>query len=159
MEENNSEEIKKISDLVLEHLMNPVNYGELKDAYAVGVGFDEQTGELATIYLDFDGDKIKEIKWNTNGCADTVIAGSMFSEMVNGIPIELAVKASEQLQEKIKSAPPKQQACSLLVLTAFEAALLHKEKKDNGLEVGEFEKILMENSCEAINQEEGRVES
>ena len=141
-----------INDIAIEHLMNPKNYGNICCADGIGMGVDKQTGEFATIYLKLEQNIIQNIKFNTNGCADTVVAGSLFTEMVKGADLDYAISASDKLKKQLKNVPPKQQACSLLILKAFEAALLHKQKKESNQEVEEFEKLLLDYSCEGINQ-------
>ena len=142
----------EVSEIAIEHLMNPKNYGNICCADGIGMGFDKKTGEFAIIYMQLEDDIIKDIKFNTNGCADTVVAGSLFTEIVKGANLEYAIKASQKLKQQLKQAPPKQQACSLLVLKGFEAALIHKDKKDKGIKVDEFEKLELEYSCEAWQQ-------
>jgi len=143
----------EVSDIALEHLMNPKNYGNICCADAVGMGYDPKTAEFVTIYLKFKDDLIEDIKFNTNGCGDTVVAGSLFTEMIKGASLDYAIKAHKKLYNQIKDLPHKQQACSLVVLKAFEAALIHKEKKEKGEEVNEFERLELDISCEGINLE------
>ena len=143
----------EVTDIALEHLMDPKNYGNICCADAVGMGYDPKTAEFVTIYLKLKQNLIEDIKFNTNGCGDTVVAGSLFTEMIKGASLDYAIKAHKKLYDQIKSLPAKQQACSLVVLKAFEAALLHKEKKEKGKEVEEFERLELDVSCEGINLE------
>ena len=56
----------------------------------------------------------------------------MFTEMIQGESIEYAIRAADKLREKVALGPVKQQACAQMVLTAFEAAQIHQEQKENG---------------------------
>jgi len=147
------EEKIEINDIILQHLMDPKNYGSINLADAVGMGYDPKTAEFVTIYLKFNDDLIEDIKFNTNGCSDTVVAGSLFSEMIKGASLDYAKNAYKKLYNQIKDLPSRQQACSLIVLKAFEAALIHKQKKEKGQEVKEFERLELNISCEGINLE------
>jgi len=145
------EEKIEVSDIALEHLMNPKNYGNICCADAIGMGYDPKTAEFVTIYLKLKDNLIEDIKFNTNGCGDTVVAGSLFTEMIKGASLDYAIKAHRKLYNQIKNLPLKQQACSLVVLRAFEASLIYKEKKEKGESVDEFEKLELDISCEGIN--------
>jgi nitrogen fixation NifU-like protein len=143
--------ITNVTSEVIEHLMNPKNYGQIENADGVGMGTDMKTGELAIIYLNADDTNIKQIKFATNACQDTVVAGSLFTEMIKNDTIEDAKKAAVLLDKKLESAPKKQQACSRLVLRAFEASLINLQNKKNGIDE-EVHKINSKDSCE-IEQE------
>jgi len=145
MQEISEDKIQEVSDAVLEHMMNPKNYGVMKDAQYVGMSSDEVTGEYALIYLKID-DKlnISDVTFGCNACQDTVVAGSIFTQMIKGASLEYANKAEETLKQKLKNAPKKQQACTNLILLAFDAAKLHKDKPNNE----DMYILKVEQSCE-----------
>ena len=150
MEEYNEDEIRDITSEVLDHMMSPRNYGKIDGASGVGMGVDPTNGEFALMYLDIDDKKnIKDIKFSCNACQDTVIAGSMFTEMVKGETLEYGKKSASLMSEKIKSAPPKQQACSGMVIKAFDAAIKHMNDLKNGSKE-ELAKLELEISCEGV---------
>ena len=154
MAELNEDQIRDVNAEVLEHMMSPKNYGSIEDASAVGVGLDPETGEYAVIYLDIDDDEnIRDIKYGCKACQDTVIAGSLFTEMVKGATLDYGIEASKRLALKIKDAPAKQQACSGMVIKGFEAALLHKKSKEEG---GTEDVVTLELgiSCEGVDNKE-----
>ena len=159
MAELNEEQIRDVNAEVLEHMMNPKNYGLIEDASAVGVGLDNETGEYAVIYLDIDKQQnIKDIKYGCKACQDTVIAGSLFTEMVKGATLDYGIEASKRLALKIKDAPPKQQACSGMIIKGFEAAVLHlNSKKDGGTEDAVTLELGL--SCEGVENKEGQNET
>lgn len=112
--------------------MHPRNYGPLEKPTGVGVGHSEQSGEFVIFYIETEGDILKNVGYATNGCHDTVVLGSMFTEMIKGESLVYAQKASIKLREKVALGPIKQQACAQMVLTAFEAAQLHEHQKGDG---------------------------
>jgi nitrogen fixation NifU-like protein len=150
MEEFSEEEIRDITDEVLEHMMSPRNYGKIDEASGVGMGIDTETNEFALIYLDVDEkENIQDIKFSCNACQDTVIAGSMFTEMVKGESLEYGKESAALMNEKIKQAPPRQQACSGMVIKAFDAAIKHMDELKNGSKE-EMAKLELEISCEGV---------
>ena len=117
---------------IIEHLMHPHNYGPLENPTGVGVGHSEQSGEFVIFYLGTKDDILEKVGYATNGCHDTVVLGSMFTEMIKGESLEYSKNAVEKLREKVALGPVKQQACAQMVLTAFEAAQIHEQKKAAG---------------------------
>ncbi len=134
---------------VLEHLMNPKNYGKLDDADGVGIALDEKTKEYVIFYTKLEGDIIKDVKFATNGCQDTVVIGSMFTQMILGNDTEYANKAVEKMHEKLGTLSPQQQICADIVFTAFIASLKNHENRQNG-EDEELHVLKMKESCEAV---------
>lgn len=154
MAELSENQIRDVNAEVLEHMMNPKNYGEIKDADGVGMGIDPATNEFAIIYIKIDEqDNIEDIKFGCQACQDTVVAGSLFTEMVKGASLDYGIDASKRLALKIKDAPPKQQACSGMVISGFEAAVLHKKSRENG-GTEDMVKLDLNISCEGVDNKE-----
>ena len=45
------DQIRDVSAEILDHMMYPRNYGEMKEAQGVGMGVDIKTGEFAMVYI------------------------------------------------------------------------------------------------------------
>lgn len=123
---------KSLNQEIIEHLMHPKNYGPLENPTGVGVGHSEQSGEFVIFYLLCNNETIENIGYATNGCHDTVVLGSMFTEMVKGQTIDYAAVAADKLREKVAQGPLRQQACAQMVLTAFTAALINRVERSEG---------------------------
>jgi len=143
----NEFQIPEVSAEILDHMMNPKNYGEMKDSHGIGMGADKKTAEFAMVYVHVVDGILDNITFGANACQDTVVAGSLFTEMVKGDTLENAIKASKLMDEKLEVAPKKQQACSRLVLRAFDAAVINRENKLSGKDEEIF-KINVKDSCE-----------
>lgn len=137
----------------LEHLMNPKNYGKLENANCIGVALDEKTKEYVIFYTLLDGETIKDVKFATNGCQDTVVIGSMFSEMIKNNDIDYANGAIAKMHEKLGQMTAQQQVCAEIVFTAFIASLKNFENLQNGQEE-ELHLLKMKESCDAENMPE-----
>lgn len=117
---------------IIEHLMHPRNYGPLENATGIGVGHSEKTGEFVIFYIETEDNNLKNVGYATNGCHDTVVLGSMFTEMIKGSDLNYAKAAAEKLRERVAEGPQKQQACAHMVLSAFDAAQIHERQRRNG---------------------------
>jgi nitrogen fixation NifU-like protein len=96
---------------------------------------------------------IEDVKFGANACQDTIVAGSLFTQMIKGATLEYATEASKRLEKKIENVPPKQQACSLMIIRSFEASLLHKKEKSNG-SLDDLVTLEIGLSCEGIDEKE-----
>jgi nitrogen fixation NifU-like protein len=136
----------------LEHLMSPKNYGKLENPSGVGVAVDEKTGEYVIFYTLLDGDIIKGTKFATNGCQDTVVVGSMFTEMILEHNVEYAHGAIKKMNEKLGTVTPQQQICADMVLSAFVASMMNYENLQEGKDE-EMHVLKMRESCEIKGDE------
>lgn len=141
-----------VSAEALEHLMNPKNYGKLEEPSCIGVALDEKTKEYVIFYTLLEDDSIKDVRFATNGCQDTVVIGSMFSEMIKDNNLEYANKAVEKINEKLGAMSAQQQVCADIVFSAFMASLQNLKHRQNG-ENEELHLFKMKESCEAENME------
>ena len=137
---------------VLRHIMYPENYGKLDDPDGTGVSMDEKTGEFVIFTLKLGQESIEDLKFATNGCQDTVVVGSMFTEMVKGESVEYAKKAISKIEEKLGSLSPQQKICADMVFNAFVAALINVANLAQG-EKEEMHVIKSEESCVIPAQE------
>jgi len=138
----------------LEHLMNPKNYGKLENHNCVGVAVDEKTGEYVIFYTLLDGEIIKDVSFATNGCQDTVVIGSMFTDMIKNNNLEYANGAVQRMHEKLGDLSPQQQICADIVFSAFIASMKNFENLSNGKKE-EMHLFKMKDSCESTGKENG----
>ena len=134
----------------LSHLMEPRNYGKLDEANGVGVALDEKTKEYVIFYTLLDDGIIKDARYATNGCQDTVVIGSMFTDMIKDNDLDYAHGAIKRMNEKLGSMSAQQQVCADIVFSSFLASLKNFENLQNGLEE-ELHMFKMKDSCDAIN--------
>ncbi len=137
---------------VLEHLMNPKNYGKLEDANGVGVALDDKTKEYVIFYILFEDKIIKKTSYATNGCQDTVVIGSMFSDMITDNNLDYANGAIQKMHEKLGSMSQQQQICAELVFTSFIASVKNYENVKAGADE-ELHVLKMKESCEAVGMQ------
>jgi len=156
LKKNNQEELKQsgqveaISAEVLDHMMNPRNYRTMENPSGIGMAVDTKTGEFAMVYIKLNNDILEDITYGVNACQDTVVAGSLFTEMVKGDSLDNAIKAMKLMDEKLFEVPKKQRVCSSMVLEAFRSAIINYEHKKIGQEEDMFKSELRD-SCEGVS--------
>ena len=138
---------------VMEHLMYPKNYGKLENPSCIGIATDDVTGEYVIFYTLIKDDIIEDVKFATNGCQDTVVVGSMYTDMIKGNTTEYASKALGLIAKKLgANMSKKQEICAEMVLNGFVASMMNYENLQNGKE--EDAHILkMQESCEVQENE------
>jgi len=124
------------SEKVLDHFENPRNVGEIKDANAVGVVGNAKCGDIMKIYMDIDGDIIKDVKFKTFGCGAAIATSSMATEMVKGKTVQEALELTNKaVMEALDGLPPEKVHCSVLAEEAIHSAIDDYQKR-SGVTLG-----------------------
>ena len=71
-------------EVILEHSKAPRNYRELKPADHKAEGYNPLCGDRFTVYLQMDGDAIKDIGFQGSGCAISKASASMMTQSLKG---------------------------------------------------------------------------
>jgi nitrogen fixation protein NifU and related proteins len=71
-------------ELILEHSKAPRNYRELVGANQHAEGYNPLCGDHFTVYLEVDGDSIRDISFHGSGCAISKASASMMTQAVKG---------------------------------------------------------------------------
>ncbi len=121
------------SKKVLKHFKDPHNQGVIKNADAVGEAGNLKCGDIMKIYLKIKSplDKggwgdyfIKDIKFETLGCAAAIAVSSALTDMVKGMALDEAMKLTkDKIVEELDGLPPIKIHCSMLGLEALHTAI------------------------------------
>lgn len=71
-------------EVILEHSKAPRNYKALPAADHKAEGYNPLCGDRFTVYLEMDGEKIREIGFQGAGCAISKASASMMTQIVKG---------------------------------------------------------------------------
>jgi len=71
-------------ELILEHSKAPRNYRELKTADHKAEGYNPLCGDHFTVFLQMDGDSIREVTFQGSGCAISKASASMMTQALKG---------------------------------------------------------------------------
>ena len=71
-------------EVILDHNNKPRNFGKLEDASETAEGYNPLCGDQITLYLQFDGEVIKDISFQGAGCAISKSSASMMTESLKG---------------------------------------------------------------------------
>ena len=70
--------------VILDHNRNPRNFHELPAATRKVEGYNPLCGDHYTIFLDLDGETIRDVAFVGSGCAISKASASVMSSMVKG---------------------------------------------------------------------------
>src|SRR3990167_9396782 len=71
-------------ELILEHSKKPRNFRALERANHTAEGFNPLCGDKIKLYLEIEGDMIKDIGFQGSGCAISKASASMMTTGVKG---------------------------------------------------------------------------
>lgn len=118
------------SEKVLDHFKNPRNQGILEDADAVGQEGNPVCGDIMKIYLKVENNIIKDIKFETLGCAAAIAVSSDLTELVKGKTLEEALALTkDDIVKDLGGLPAVKVHCSMLGVDALRTAIKNYQEK------------------------------
>ena len=80
--------MSELSDLyqevILDHNKNPRNYRKIENATQTADGHNPLCGDALKVYLEIEGDKVKDVSFLGSGCAISKASASMMTQTVKG---------------------------------------------------------------------------
>lgn len=105
--------------VILDHNKNPRNFKELPDAQRRVEGFNPLCGDHYTVFLNLDGDVIREVAFTGNGCAISKASASVMSATVKGKSKEEAERLFDTFHKLVTGDASGVDAAELGRLAAF----------------------------------------
>jgi len=133
------------SEKVKEHFLNPRNMGKLENADGVGQMGNFLCGDVMQVYIQVGKNKegveyIKDIKFQTMGCAAAISTSSMITELAKGKTLTEAMKITNaNVAKELDGLPPIKMHCSNLAADTLHVAIKDYYKKQ-GYDVTGLEK-------------------
>mgnify|MGYP000303460519 CR=1 FL=1 len=117
---------------VLDHFKNPHNQGSIENADAVGQEGNPVCGDVIKVYMNIEDNVIKEIKFETLGCAAAIAVSSATTDLVIGKTLEEALKMTkDDVVNDLGGLPPNKIHCSMLGVDALHKAIKEYINKNN----------------------------
>lgn len=71
-------------EVILEHNKNPRNFREIAEADKTATGNNPLCGDALRVYVDMEGDTVKDVSFKGSGCAISKASASMMTQVVKG---------------------------------------------------------------------------
>src|SRR3989344_2737630 len=129
---DNEEEIYR--ENIIDHFKNPRNYGEIVEAEIKHSELNSVCGDMIQLFVKLKEGKVEDVKFKGNGCAISMAATSMMTEILKKKTLEEIKKLNEEdifeiLGIKLSVVRMK---CGLLCLNTLMKGLEQMEDK-NGI--------------------------
>ena len=85
-------------EIILEHSRKPKNSGPLDNPTGEAQGNNPLCGDRITVYINLDGDRIADARFEARGCAISVASASMMTEIVKGMTVGEAEIALQRFE-------------------------------------------------------------
>ena len=121
--------------VVMDHFRNPRNVGVIENPDGVGEVGNPLCGDMMTIYLKIDDDRIADIKFQTFGCGSAIAVSSMLTEIAQGKSLAEAKKiTNKDVAKALEGLPKNKLHCSNLGADALQMAIKDYEDRLAGIE-------------------------
>jgi nitrogen fixation NifU-like protein len=124
------------SEIVMEHFEWPRNNRNLEDANAIGFMTNPVCGDTLLLMLRIDNERIVDVGWKSDGCAASIAASSIVSELALGKSIdEVTSITREAVVAALGGLPLSKVHASVLAADALDMAIKNwREKTESGVE-------------------------
>nr|MDO8115359.1 Fe-S cluster assembly scaffold protein NifU [Candidatus Sigynarchaeota archaeon] len=120
------------SKKVIAHFTNPHNAGEMQDPDGIGEVGNPTCGDMMRIFIKVENDRLKDIKFQTFGCAAAIATSSIMTDMAMGKNIVDAFKITRQnVADELGGLPAAKMHCSNLASDGLKVAINDFLKKKN----------------------------
>jgi hypothetical protein len=121
---NSKEKLIMYNERVIKEFQHPSNVGEMKDANAVGTVGNATCGDIMKIYMKIEDNIIKDVSFQTFGCAAAIATSSVATSMIKGKTVDEALKITNaEVVETLGGLPAQKLHCSVLAEEAIKAAV------------------------------------
>ena len=105
--------------VILDHNKNPRNFREISNASSRVEGYNPLCGDHYTVFLQVDGDTIRDVSFLGNGCAISKASASVMSSTVKGKSKEDATRLFDSFHKLVTGDTSGLDAADLGRLAAF----------------------------------------
>ena len=113
------------SDVLLDHFRHPRNYGSLEAADVSNEAFNPLCGDRIRIELRLDKGIVIEARFKGDGCAISMAAASLLTELLIGTEISDLISDDQLISALQSEIQPARIQCAVLPLTALREGLSH----------------------------------
>ncbi len=86
-------------ELILDHSKRPRNFKRIECASCTAHGRNPLCGDRLEVFVEIEGDRVKDIGFVGNGCAISTASASMMTESLKGKTVEEVRRAFERFHD------------------------------------------------------------
>ena len=88
-------------DIILDHGQHPRNFRKLDHASHFANGHNPLCGDRVTVYVELDGNKVKDVSFEGRGCAISQASASLMTEILKGKTLDEADALFKSFHAKV----------------------------------------------------------
>ena len=88
-------------EVILDHNKNPRNFRELENPTQTADGHNPLCGDALKVYLEMEGDEVKDVAFLGSGCAISKASASMMTQTVKGKTREEAERIFDEFHQMV----------------------------------------------------------
>jgi len=88
-------------ETILDHGRNPRHFGRPDDPDHHAEGHNPLCGDRLTVWVQLDGDRIRDVRFEGNGCAISVASASMMGEALIGMTLDEAQRVFDAFHDLV----------------------------------------------------------
>ncbi len=92
-------------NMILDHNKSPRNRRAINDPDHCAEGYNALCGDRVTVYIDVDGDVIKDVSFEGSGCAISTASASLMTETLKGKTLDEAKEIFQSFHHLITEGP------------------------------------------------------
>lgn len=126
---------KLYSEIILDHFRQPRNFGSLPAPDVACEELNPLCGDRIRVELKIHGSVIEAARFSGDGCAISIAAASILTEMIVGANIDLndEVISGQQILSSLESdIKPSRMKCALLPLEALRSGVKNYKQSKAG---------------------------
>lgn len=90
-------------EVILDHNRRPRNFRELPPPARRAEGFNPLCGDRLTLYVDVEGDTIRDVSFQGSGCAISKASASLMTEALKGKTLAQAEQLFDRFHDMVTS--------------------------------------------------------
>ena len=106
-------------EVILDHGKRPRNLREIQGAHRKAEGYNPLCGDRATVYVQLEGDVVKDVSFVGRGCSISTASASMMTEILKGKTRAEAEALFERFHDLVTGERPKPGGPDLGKLAVF----------------------------------------
>lgn len=112
------------SDILVEHFLDPQNLGWIFENDGAGMAGDPSCGDFIVVSISVEDDKLKDIKFQVQGCPAAIAVGSMMTVLAKGKSLDEALAITESdVADALGGLSEAKLHCSTLAVEALREAI------------------------------------
>jgi len=92
-------------EVILDHTKHPRNFREMPDANRRADGHNPLCGDRATVFLQVEGEIVRDVSFNGSGCSISTASASMMTDAVKGKTVAEALTLFDRFHDLVTAEP------------------------------------------------------